>query len=82
MHIGTPGNVDKGFCIKCKTPLLVELPDKIRYLCPNCVREIKEKLVAAKGNPNMKRIVLQPGQWRQRLPDGRAVPLRNIKRRK
>ena len=82
MQVGPPGNVDKGFCLKCKTPLVVELPDKIRYLCPSCVKEVKEKLAHAKGNKNLKRIVLQPGQWHQRLPDGRAMPLRKKQRAK
>jgi hypothetical protein len=82
MQVGPPGNIDKGYCIKCRTPLVVELPDKIRFLCTDCVREVNKMVQAAKGNPNMKRMVLQPGQWRKVNPDGKKEPLVAVKRRK
>jgi len=78
MQVGTPGNLDKGFCLKCKQPLMVELPDRIRYLCPNCVREVKELVKSAKGNDNIKKIVLQPGEWRRVFADGKKAPLVDV----
>ena len=80
MDVGTPGNIDKGFCLKCKTPLVLELIDKIQILCGECVRDIKDIVANAKGNPDLKRMVLEPGQFRHRLPDGSVKELRNLKR--
>jgi hypothetical protein len=81
MQVGAPGNIDKGFCLKCKTPLVLELPDKIQFLCGECVKDVKAIVAASKGNPDLKRFVIQPGQY-HRLPDGRVNPLRDLKRRK
>jgi len=55
-----PGNVNKGFCLKCKTPLLIDLPDedRIRLLCTDCTRDVKERLRHTKNNPNLKRMVI------------------------
>jgi hypothetical protein len=61
MQVGTPGNIDKGFCLKCKTPLVIEVVDSIQILCQPCVKDIKEIVAAAKGNPNVKRDVIMPG---------------------
>ena len=75
MEVGTPGNMDKGFCLKCKTPLVLELIDRIQFLCTVCVRDVAERVVAAKGNSDVKKFVLQPGQYRRVLPDGSKTPL-------
>lgn len=81
MQVGTPGNLDKGHCIKCKIPLVVEIPGRMRFLCPECVRDINKLLADSKSNKNLKRTVLQPGQWRKRNPDGTATPLENLRQR-
>ncbi len=80
MEVGTPGNIDKGFCLKCKTPLVIELIDKIQILCAECVMDIKELVRTADSRPGLRRMVLEPGQYRHRLPDGSVKELRNLKR--
>jgi hypothetical protein len=79
MEVGTPGNIDKGFCLKCKTPMLIELVEEIRILCPDCVRDIRDLVENSKNNPDMKRFVLEPGRYQQVLPDGQKTRVR-IKR--
>lgn len=81
MQATAPGNVDKGYCIKCKVPLLVEVPGQIRFLCPDCVKEVKAIMRDSKSNKNLKRTVLEPGQWRRVLPDGSKMPLVDVKKR-
>ena len=65
-----PGNVNKGFCLKCKIPLLVDLPDenRIRLLCVDCTREVKERLKHTKNNPNLKRIVIHADTYKVKKP--------------
>jgi len=82
MQIGAPGDLGKGFCIKCKIPLVVELPEKIRFLCPECVRDINELVRTAKDNPDMKRMVIEPGKYRQVLPDGTKTRIQIKRKRK
>lgn len=55
-----PGNIGKGFCLKCKTPLDIILPDEnaVRIFCVPCTKDIKERVKAAKNNPNAKRMVI------------------------
>lgn len=81
MSVGAPGNIDKGFCLKCKTPLVLELPEKIQFLCGECVKDIKAIVASSKGNADLKRLVLEPGQYQRRLPDGSVDKLRDLKRR-
>lgn len=55
-----PGNIGKGFCLKCKTPLEILLPDEnlVRIFCIQCTKDVKERVAAAKNNPNAKRMVI------------------------
>jgi len=55
-----PGNVGKGFCLKCKEPFSVLLPDEdsVRLFCIPCTKDVKARVAAAKNNPNAKRMVL------------------------
>lgn len=61
-----PGNVGRGFCLKCKTPLLIELPDdkRVRLLCLDCTKQVHEKLRHSKNNPNIKRIVIRSDSYK------------------
>jgi hypothetical protein len=55
-----PGNVGKGFCLKCKTPLEILLPDEtaVRLFCLDCTKKIKQNVESGKNNPNRKRMKL------------------------
>ena len=71
-----PGNIGKGYCLKCKMPMVVEMPGRVRVLCTDCAKEVHEIIRTSKSNKNLKRTVLQPGQHRLRMPDGKIRPLR------
>ena len=55
-----PGNLNRGQCLKCKIPMVIELPDPnaVRILCPDCTREVQEIVRTSKNDPNRKRLVI------------------------
>lgn len=55
-----PGNVNSGMCLKCKIPMLIDLPDQnaVRLFCPDCTRDVQEFVRTSKGNKDLKRIVI------------------------
>lgn len=61
-----PGNLNRGMCLKCKTPMMIEMPDDnaVRILCLDCTREVQEFIRTSKSNKNLKRIVLHSGTFK------------------
>ena len=62
-----PGNLGKGWCIKCKIPMMIDLPDenKVRLLCLDCTKDVQEFMRHSKGNKDLKRIVIHGKTYKQ-----------------
>jgi hypothetical protein len=60
MAIENPGNLGKGYCLKCKTPMMIDLPDEnaVRLLCLDCTKEVQHLIRHSKSNANLKRFVI------------------------